>query len=148
MKRLVLSRAVATLFVAVVVAACGAEPTPSGPGAASLDVAGRRGDCHSIGGCAFVARLDGPHGQSEAAFESVRGRSDLALGPGFPPVLPDGDYRLTFELRLMSDAIFNVGPRDFYTNATCTAAFTVGPGRSVVNVRVTFGADSCSISLA
>ena len=48
----------------------------------------------------------------------------------------------------MSDAIFNEGPRDFGIGATCAEAFNVGAGRSVVSVRVTFGSDNCSVSVA
>ena len=48
----------------------------------------------------------------------------------------------------MSDAISNDAPRDFGIGATCETWFTVGPGRAVILVRVTFGADSCSVSMA
>lgn len=133
--------------LAAAIAACSTTPTSSGPGTASLDIAGRRGACHSIGGCAYVVRLAGPDGQSEAGFEPAPVGPDLVLGEGLPPVVTDGDYRLTFELRFMSDVIANDAPRAFGVGATCETSFTVGPGRAAILVRVTFGVGSCSVSM-
>jgi hypothetical protein len=62
-------------------------------------------------------------------------------------VLSEGDYQLTFELRLMSDLLTGDGSQAFDLGATCRAAFNVGARPSVVMVRVTFGVDTCSVSL-
>ncbi|HJP88389.1 MAG TPA: hypothetical protein VJ850_05080 [Candidatus Limnocylindrales bacterium] len=134
------------VLLAVLLAACG-SPSPSGPGTATLEIGGQRGDCHSFGGCAYVARLEGPTGTSEAEFTLVGAGSLLALGDGLPPVLPNGAYRLTFELRLMSDAIVNDGPQDYGVGATCAAAFDVRSGRSTIHAHVSFGSESCSIDI-
>jgi hypothetical protein len=125
--------------------ACGATPAPSGPGTSTLDVLGRRGECHSFGGCGWVARLTGPAGALEAEFVASPEGPDLTLGPGFPPALRNGDYVFTFEQRLLSDDIAD-GVRDFHVSATCAVAITVPGGLSITHVRVTFEQGSCSIS--
>ena len=136
------------VIFAVAMAACESQPVPSGPGTASLRLDATRGACNSFGGCAYVVRLNGPGGQSEADFELTPEGPDLVLRPGFPLALAEGDYAIAFELRFMSDAISDNGPRDFGIGATCGSAFKVGPGRSVIRVRVDFGADSCAVSVA
>ena len=72
---------------------------------------------------------------------------ELALGPGIPHTLPEGDYRITFELRLMSDAIVIGQPREYGVGATCDSTFEVGSGTSVIRIRVAFGVDACSASV-
>ena len=144
MQRLPMPRLLGVILAAAV-AACG-PATPSGPGTAVLEIHGMRGACEAFS-CSYVARLDGPGGPVEAGFIRPFEGLDLALGPDFPVVLSDGDYELTFELRLMSDLLNHAdGSRDFDI-AMCRTGFNVGPGRSHVMVRVTFGVDRCAISL-
>ena len=76
MKRLLMAFALATA-----VAGCRGNATSSGPGSASLDVAGTSAECRSIGGCVYLARLNGPTGVFEADFEHVAsGGEPRALG--------------------------------------------------------------------
>ena len=134
----------AALLVVATLVGC-ASPAPSGPGTATLDIAGRRGDCYSFGGCAWIARLTWPKGTIEATFQLAFEGPDLAIGDEWPGVLPDGPYELTFEQQLLSDAISN-GEREFYVSATCNLPFAVPGGRSVLHVRVSFESERCVVS--
>jgi hypothetical protein len=148
-------RSAAVLLIAVAAAPCVGSSSPPGsaaPGTATLDIQARWTSCSSIGGCDFVARLATPAELAvpdqawEAQFVANAHTPDLALTDGLPPVLGAGTYRFTFFARLMSDAISNGVPTSF-GQGSCTAVFAVGPGRSVIAVRVEFASDRCTVSL-
>ena len=148
------------LLATALLAACSTQPPPTGPGTATFDISGSKGECFSFGGCTWVVilrtddqvqALDDRHDADLVPFPDFRG-TQLLLGHGLPQEVADGGYTLTFEERLMSDAISNIGPRDYGIGSTCSTQFTVGAGRSVVIARVAFSGGAhehppCTISL-
>jgi len=156
-----MARRSAIVAVAALIAACSTQPTPTGPGTATFDISGSRGDCDSFGGCAYVVilqtddavqALDDKHDGELLPFPDWHG-TQLRLGHGLPAEIADGGYTLTFEERLMSDAMSNIGPPEYGPGATCSTPFRVGPGKSVVIAKVAFPQPSpdaqrhCTISL-
>lgn len=150
----------ALLATAALIAACSTQPPPTGPGTATFDISGSKGDCFSFGGCAWwvILRtddepqaLDDEHDADLVPFPDARG-TQLLLGHGLPREIEDGGYVLTFEERLISDSQGDQGPLEYGVGSTCSTPFTVGSGRSVVVARVAFPRSAhehppCTISL-
>ena len=148
------------IAVAVALLGCTTQPPPTGPGTATLDISGSKGECFSFGGCAWVVilqtddvpqALDDMQDADLVSFPDWEG-AELKLGRGLPGEIPDGGYTLTFEERYLSDSISAGEPRQYSVHGTCAKEFTVGPGRSVVIARVAFPSrvheqPPCSIEL-
>jgi hypothetical protein len=155
-----MARLAAMLAAVALLGACSTQPPPTGPGTATLDISGSRGDCFSFGGCQWwvILRtddapqaLDDEHDADLVPFPDARG-PQLLLGHGLPGEIEDGGYVLTFEERLISDSQDNEAPLEYGVGSTCSTPFTVGAGRSIVIARVAFSGGAhehppCTISL-
>jgi hypothetical protein len=139
-------RRLAIVAAALAILGCSTQPPPTGPGTATLDISGSKGDCFSFGGCAWAVilrtddepqALDDEHDAELVSFPDWEG-TELKLGRGLPLEIPDGGYTLTFEERLISDSQGSQGQLAYDVGSTCVAPFTVGAGRSVVIARVAF----------
>jgi len=153
-------RRLAIVAAALVMIGCSTQPPPTGPGTATFDISGSKGECFSFGGCSWVVilrtddvpqALNDEHDAELLSFPDFQG-TQLLLGRGLPHEIEDGDYTLSFEERLISDSQGNQGPLAYAVGSTCSTGFNIGPGKSVVIVRVAFAGavhehPPCSIAL-
>jgi hypothetical protein len=117
------------------------------PDRATLAIDGTHAGCNSLGGCAYLVRLAGPAGQSEATFIWAMQGDRLTPAAGLPYYLEPGDHVLAFESRLMSDVIVPGQDRAFSVDAACRTAFAVDGAAEVIVVHVAFRAGECLTSL-
>jgi hypothetical protein len=136
-------------------------PPPSPAPRATLVVrATAAGTCATWpGGCGYAVTLTDPSGgTSRGTFADNRPpdaiakgiRAVLAIGPGLPPVLAPGSYRIGFEADAYSDVVSfdDQGNQVLFTPAgSCAATITVPElaDDHVVAVRAVFDASSCTI---